>query len=133
MSGERDPRVEAEVALLTARTERLAPLYDDSVRVLTWGFRVGAALLAFGIVVALVKGQPLNREADPIPEILAEVEAGNAAGMIDLAILWLMLVPVATVIVVAASFWRLDDRRYAALTLVVLAVLGVSIALALNR
>ena len=40
---------------------------------------------------------------------------------------------VATVIVVAATFWRLGDRRYALLSLIVLAILGTSVALALNR
>lgn len=132
MSEQRQPAVEEELAVLAARTERLAPLYDDSIQVLTWGFRIGAALLALGILVALVRREPLNREADPIVEVVAQVRAGNAAGIIDLAILWLMLVPVVTVIVVAASFWRLGDRRYAALCLVVLAILGFSIALALN-
>jgi hypothetical protein len=34
---------------------------------------------------------------------------------------------------VAASFWRLGDRRYALLCLVVLAILGASVTLALNR
>jgi uncharacterized membrane protein len=43
------------------------------------------------------------------------------------------LTPVATVIVVAANFWRLGDRRYALLSLIVLAILGTSVALALNR
>jgi uncharacterized membrane protein len=130
--GQRTP-ADDEVAVLAARTERLAPLYDSAIRVLTWGFRVGAALLALGIVVALLRREPLNHEADPIDEVFAQVRAGNAAGIIDLAILWLMLVPVATVVVVAASFWRLGDRRYAVLSLVVLAILGFSIALAVNR
>jgi hypothetical protein len=133
VSDDRPEGVEEEVALLAARTERLAPLFDDAVRVLTWGFRVGAALLALSVVVALLRREPLNHEADPITEVFAQVRAGAAAGVIDLAILWLMLVPVATVIVVAASFWRLGDRRYAALSLGVLAILGVSVALALNR
>ena len=133
MSGDERSSMDEEIALLAARTGRLAPLYDDSIRVLTWGFRVGAALLGLGIVVALLRGEPLNHEADPIGKVVAQVQAGTAAGIIDLAILWLMLVPVATVIVVAASFWRLGDRRYALLSLVVLAILGVSIALALNR
>lgn len=122
-----------ETAALAARTERLAPLYDAAVRTFTWGFRLGAALLAVGIVVALVKGEPLGHEADPFTEVMAAVRAGSAAGIIDLAILWFMLTPVATVIVVAASFWRLGDRRYALLSLVVLTILGASIALALNR
>jgi hypothetical protein len=118
---------------LAARTERLAPLYDAAVKTLFWGFRLGAALLALGIVVALVKREPLGTEADPIPDVIATVRGGYASGIIDLAILWFMLTPVATVIVVAASFWRLGDRRYALLCLIVLAILGASVALALNR
>ena len=118
---------------LAARTERLESLYDAAVKTLFWGFRLGAALLALGVGVALVKREPLGREADPIPDVIAMVRAGYASGIIDLAILWFMLTPVATVIVVAASFWRLGDRRYALLCLVVLAILGTSVALALNR
>jgi uncharacterized membrane protein len=118
---------------LAARTERLAPLYDAAVKTLFWGFRLGAALLALGIVVALVKREPLGHEADPISDVVATVRAGYASGIIDLAILWFMLTPVATVIVVAASFWRLGDRRYALLSLIVLAILGASVTLALNR
>jgi hypothetical protein len=118
---------------LAARTERLTPLYDAALKTLFWGFRGGAALLALGIVVALIKREPLGTEADPIPDVIAMVVAGHASGIIDLAILWFMLTPVVTVIVVAASFWRLGDRRYALLCLVVLAILGASVALALNR
>lgn len=125
--------IEVEISILAARTERLAPLYDAAVKTFVWGFRIGAAILALGVVVAVLKGEPLGREADPISEVLAEVRAGHAAGIIDLAILWFMLTPVAATIVAALSFWRLGDRRYAALSLAVLAVLGVSIALALNR
>jgi uncharacterized membrane protein len=120
-------------AELAARTERLEPLYDAAVKTLFWGFRLGAALLALGIVAALVKREPLGREADPIADVIAMVRAGHASGIIDLAILWFMLTPVATVIVVAANFWRLGDRRYALLSLIVLAILGVSVTLALNR
>ena len=123
----------AGTAQLAARTERLEPLYDAAVKTLFWGFRLGAALLALGIVVALVKGEPLGHEADPISEVIGMVRAGYASGITDLAILWFMLTPVVTVIVVAASFWRLGDRRYALLSLVVLAILGASVALALNR
>ena len=118
---------------LAARTERLEPLYDAAVKTLFWGFRLGAALLALGIVVSLFKREPLGREADPLPEVVAMVRAGYASGIIDLAILWFMLTPVATVIVVAAIFWRLGVRRYALLSLIVLAILGGSVALALNR
>jgi uncharacterized membrane protein len=123
----------AGTAELAARTDRLEPLYDAAVKTLFWGFRLGAALLALGIVAALVKREPLGHEADPLADVIAMVRAGYASGIIDLAILWFMLTPVATVVVVAASFWRLGDRRYALLSLIVLAILGASVALALNR
>lgn len=126
------PEVTA-TGVLAARTERLAPLYDAAIFTLTWGFRLGAALLALGVAMAVVKGEPLGREADAFGAVIAKVRAGYAAGVIDLAILWFMFTPVATTIVVAIWFWRLGDRRYALLSLVVLAVLGASIALALNR
>jgi uncharacterized membrane protein len=122
-----------ETGLLATRTERLAPLYDAASQTFLWGFRIGAALLGLGIVVTLAKGERLSHEAAPFAAVFAEVRAGTAPGIIDLAILWLMITPVATVVVVAASFWRLGDRRYAALSLVVLVILGASIALALNR
>ena len=134
LTGESDAvRAEAGTAELAARTERLEPLYDAAVKTLFWGFRLGAALLTLGIVVALIKREPLGREADPISDVIAMVRAGYASGLIDLAILWFMLTPVATVIVVAVSFWQLGDRRYALLCLIVLAILGASVALALNR
>ena len=124
---------ERETARLMQRTEQLTPLYDQAWFIFTWGFRIGAALLALGIVVALIRQEPLGHEAARFGEVLTAVAAGRASGIIDLAILWFMAIPVVTVLVVAASFWRLGDRRYAYLSLVVLAILGVSIVLALNR
>jgi uncharacterized membrane protein len=125
--------IEREISELELRTRRLAPLYDAARLTCIWGFRVGAALLVLGVVVALAKGEPIGTQADPFGEVLGEVRAGHAAGIIDLAILWFMFVPVATVVVVAVNFWRLGDRRYALLSLVVLAILGVSVTLALSR
>lgn len=125
--------VERETAELMARTERLTPLYDEAQRLFFWGFRIGAAILALGIVVALIKGESIGHEADRFGDVLGAVRNGYASGIIDLAILWFMATPVVTVLVVALSFWRLGDRRYALLSLLVLAILGASIALALIR
>ncbi len=124
---------ERETAILAERTERLAPLYDAAIWIFTWGFRLGGALLGVGIVLALIKGEPLGHEADRYGDVLVALRAGSASGIIDLAILWFMATPVVTVLVVAVSFWRLGDRRYALLSLLILAILGASIALALNR
>lgn len=111
----------------------LAPVYRAAIVVLTWGFRIGAAILTVGLLVALAKREDLNREVDPFSEVVPKILEGEAAGIIDLAILTLMATPLATVLVVATGFYRAGDRRYGALSLLVLAVLCVSVALTLLR
>lgn len=118
---------------LTRRGEALAPIYALTGRVLAWSFRVGAGLLLLGVLLAAVKGEPLDHEVDPPAAVLPTLLAGRAAGVVDLAILWLMAAPVFATIAVAVGFARFGDRRYALLSLAVLAVLAVSIALALGR
>lgn len=115
------------------RAERLAPTLATAGRVLVWSFRVGAALLVIGLLLVAVRGEPLGRELDPLGAILPALLAGRAAGVVDLAILWLMASPVFAVVAVAGGFLRLGDRRYALLSLLVLAVLAASILLALLR
>lgn len=117
---------------MAGRMAELAPLYGAAVAVLTWGFRLGAALLVAGLGVAAARREGLNRSADPFAEVLPQVLEGRAAGIVDLAIIWLMGTPVAAVLVVAGGFLRLGDRRYALLCLLVLAILGGSIALAVR-
>jgi len=115
------------------RAERLAPTYAIAGAVLLWSFRIGAGLLVLGLLLAAIRGEPLDRELDPLAEIVPALRAGHAAGVVDLAILWLMASPVFAVVAVAAGFLRLGDRRYALLSLLVLAVLAASILLALLR
>jgi len=118
---------------MTGPDDRLAPLSQAVVTCLTWGFRVGAAFLAGGLAWALYQREPLNTDADPFVEVVPTVLAGEAAGIVDLAILWLMMTPVAAVVVLLVGFLRLGERRYALLSLVVLLILGFSIGLALRR
>jgi uncharacterized membrane protein len=125
--------IDQETAELVRRTELLAPLYALSRTIFVWGFRIGAALLVLGLVMAIVTNQPIGRVADPLAGIPAAVLAGQASGVIDLAIFWFMATPVVTVVAVAIGFLRLGDRRYALLSLIVLIILGASIALSLLR
>ena len=125
--------IEQETAELMRRTELLSPLYDLSRSIFVWGFRIGAVLLMLGVLLAIGTGEPIGRVADPMGDIPGAVLAGKASGVIDLAILWFMATPVVTVIAVAVGFLRLGDRRYALLSLIVLIILGASIALSLLR
>ena len=123
----------AMVQRFARRTERLEPLYESVRFALAWSFRIGAALLLIGIALAVLQQQPLNHVTEGFEQVIPGVLRGDADAVIDLAILWLMVSPVLVVIIVAAGFFRLGERRYALLSVLVLVVLGVSIALALAQ
>lgn len=125
--------IDQETAELMRRTDLLAPLYNLSRAIFVWGFRIGAALLILGLLMAIATGEPIGHVADPLGDVPGAVLSGSSSGVIDLAILWFMATPVVTVIAVALGFLRLGDRRYALLSLIVLIILGASIALSLLR
>lgn len=115
------------------RSDPLAPIYRSAIAVLTWGFRTGAALLVVGLVVAAAKRESIAREVDPFTEIFPKIIDGKASGIIDLAILAIMVTPLVTVVTVAVGFHRAGDRRFAIVSLCVLCILGVSVVLSLLR
>lgn len=109
----------------------LDPLYRSLGFVLTWGFRLTAALLALGLILAAIQGDDLSEESESLPNIAEHLLDGDSGAIVDLAIVAMVLTPVIAVVVVAIGFLRLGDRRYAVASLFVLAVLGVSIAISL--
>jgi uncharacterized membrane protein len=115
------------------RTAELAGIYQAAITTLAWGFRLGAALLALGLIVTVAQGEALNDRAAPFAEVIPAVLDGEGRAVVDLAIVWFMATPVVTVLVVMIGFARMRDRRYAALSLAVLAILATSITLALLR
>lgn len=120
-----------ELTDLDARMQELLPIYQAARSVLAWGFRVAATLLIVGIAVALFRKEPLATRAEPLPEVVSGLLEGEARRIVDLAIVAMIATPVITTLVVAIGFLRLGDRLYAALSLVVLVILGTSIAVAL--
>ncbi len=125
---EADATHAATAAAIEASDGRLAPVAARVGALLTWMFRIGAVLLVAGILLAVLRQEPLDATVDPLGRVLPELLAGHASGVIDLAILWFMAAPVVATIVVLAGFLRLGDRRYALVTGVVLLVLAASIA-----
>ena len=123
----------AFAAAFDERVAELAPLYAAAGRLLTGGFRISAALLAAGLLIAFVRDERLSEEAEPLPKIFDLIRDGHGAGLVDLAIVAMVLTPVATVVVIAIGFLRLGDRRYAFASFVVLAILAVSVTVSLLR
>lgn len=113
--------------------EQTAPIYRAAIATMTWGFRLAAGILVAGLAVALARREALEHEVDPFADVFPALFRGNASGIIDLAIITIMVTPLVTVITVAFGFRRIGDRRYAMYSFLVLGILGVSVALSLVR
>lgn len=100
----------------------------STATVLVWGFRLSAALMLLGLVVSAIQGEELHTSLESIPELAGEVADGNGAGIVGFAILVMLATPIAFTISVVLSCLRMGDRRYAAITTAVLAILIVSAA-----
>jgi uncharacterized membrane protein len=114
-------------------TRREEIVYEGAIKSLRYGFFIAAALFLVGVAWSIVERQELATTVLPFDKILGELLDGNPAAVIDLSILALMLTPVATVLLIAINFYRLNERRYAMFALLVLATLAISIAISLFR
>ena len=76
--------------------------------------------------------QAPNSAVPAYPDILRQAGVEGSA-IVSLAILAMMATPVVTVITIAAGFFRINDRRFGQVSLVVLGVLCISIIAALLR
>ena len=113
--------------------QRTAPIYRSAIVTMTWGFRIAAGILVVGLVVALAKREALEQRADPFVDVIPAILDGNASGIVDLAIIAILLTPLVTVVNVALGFRRIGDRRYTLASFLVLGILGVSVLLSLLR
>jgi uncharacterized membrane protein len=108
-------------------------VHHEVATVLRIGFRIAAAFLIIGIVIALVRQEPLASEADRFVDIPGAVADLRARGFIDLAIVTIVLTPVSAVVRIWLGFRSRGEKRFAAYTLGVVAVLVASIALSVSR
>lgn len=104
-----------------------APIRRAAADTLNWGFRVTVVILAIGLVVTLAQGHDLETKATDFRDVIPGLLDGEGSAIVSLAILAMMITPVITVVVTALGFFRIDDRRYGKISLIVLGVLGISI------
>lgn len=108
-------------------------MYTNVIRALRTGFRIAAVLLVTGLVIALIRQEALATEVDSFSKIPNALVHLHARAFIDLAIIAIVLTPVAAVVTIWRSFRARGETRFAGYTMGVLAVLGASIALSLVR
>jgi uncharacterized membrane protein len=114
-------------------SETTEAIYADVVRVLRAGFRVAAAFLVVGLVIAVLRKEPLEHKTDPLPEIPSALIHLHSSAFIDLAIIAIALTPVAAVMTIALGFRRTGEMLFAKCAAGVLLILMCSIALSLIR
>lgn len=110
---------------------QLDPIYPQVAAALRTGFRIAAGLLVLGIVTALIRQEPLAERTDSFAEIPGALLDFKARGFIDLAIIAIVLTPVAAVVTVLRGFLAAGDVRFARYAGGVLAILTISILLSL--
>jgi uncharacterized membrane protein len=109
------------------------PIRSAAADTLNWGFRVSAAILALGLIVTLVQDHEIEEKATSFTNLLPDLIDGQGSAIVSLSILTMMVTPVVTVIVIALGFSRINDSRYARISLIVLGVLAISIVASFFR
>jgi uncharacterized membrane protein len=107
------------------------PIYPQVAAVLRTGFRIAAGFLLLGAVIALVRQESLSERVDPFTEIPGALLDLRALAFIDLAIISIMLTPLAAVGAILRGFLAAGDIRFARYAGGVLAILVASILLSL--
>ncbi len=108
-----------------------AHLREVAARVLETGFRVSSTIMAVGLILALIRQEALPSTLEQPADIARGILEGEAAAIVGLGIISIILTPFASTVLIAAAFFREGDRRYATISAVVLTILLVSIGLSL--
>ena len=100
---------------------------------LFFGVAFSGVLLFAGLVIVLVRGQP-RPEGPPLSlgQLLRTALAGSGVSLLDLGVLLLMCTPLARVAVLAVGWMMTGRRRFAAVAIAVLALLGLSLFLGIG-
>lgn len=103
----------------------------SAIKVLTVGWRLSFVLIILGLVIAIVRDEPLANELGAFGRVFDELLAGHSNGFLGLGILVMILSPIVASATIAVSFFQIGDRRYGVITTAVFIVLMISIAISL--
>lgn len=110
----------------------LPPIARRATTVLLWGFRISGLLIVVGIIRALIDREPLDSHLATPGELVEGMRSAAPSALLALGIIAMVLTPLVTSLVIAITFFQQHDARYGRFTLLVLLILGLSIALSLR-
>jgi uncharacterized membrane protein len=109
-----------------------AELDRSIARLLTYGTYGSVALLAVGVALMFVAGIPPRAGGPPFqPErVVDDLLHGRPAGVMWLGLIAVVATPAARVLAALVAFTRLGERTMAIVSLLILAVIAMSVILA---
>lgn len=113
-------------------TEMTGRLQTRAARVATVGWRLSLGIMAIGLLWSLAKQEAIPHRLASPADIVDGLRDGNPGSLVALAILTILLTPVVTAGTIAWTFWQAGDRRFGAISTVVLTILLTTIALSLR-
>jgi len=96
-------------------------------RTLAAGTALAIGTIAVGVLAGLVTG---DASVPPGHGLSAQIGAGRPASIVAIGLLLLTLTPIAQLLPAVAAFARQGERRYAAISALLLALLLIGIAVA---
>jgi uncharacterized membrane protein len=115
---------------LKTKHERSERLVEQTIQVFRGGYMLSFALIAIGIVVALIRRIPLASELGPPAEIIRDLMDVDPNGFIGLGIGAMIITPIIMTIEVTVNFFRAGDSRFGIISGIVAGILMVTMALA---
>lgn len=106
-----------------------ALLRNRAARVLQAGFRIAVAIMAVGLLLSAITREPLPATLGSPREIAQGIADGDPASLVAAGIIAVILTPFAATATIAWTFHSMGNRRYAAISTLVLLILFVSIGL----
>lgn len=110
--------------------ERAERIVEQTISVFRIGYLVSFALIAIGIVIAIIRRIGLATELGPPVEIARDIMDFDPNGFIGLGIGVMILTPIIMTIEVTINFFRAGDSKFGTISGIVAGILVVTMALA---
>ncbi len=108
-----------------------ARLRELAARVLETGFQAAVVIMAAGLILAVVRQEPLPSTLEQPADIARGIVRADPEAIVGLGIVAIILTPFVSTLLIAVTFYRQGDRRYGLISGLVLLILLVSIGLSL--
>lgn len=118
----------APVTNETSQSSNLSRLIHDTISIYTWGFRISLALVLCGLLVGLIRNEPLAEALGSPGHVFDRLVNGHADGFLGIGILAMILTPLIGAASIAINFFRIDDRRFGMFTVAIVIILIASVA-----